>query len=70
MIIDVPVKNEDGSLKFTQTLNAEQAQVLLQFALNFLTSAGLQYMQGVSIQHVDSAEELEELSSEKPTNLN
>ncbi len=41
MKIDVPVLNEDGSLKFTQTLDAAQTQMLLQFALNFLTAAGL-----------------------------
>jgi hypothetical protein len=40
-IIDVPVFNEDGSVKFTQVLTAAEAQVLLQFALNFLASTGL-----------------------------
>lgn len=40
-IIDVPVFNEDGTVKFTQVLTAQEAQVLLQFALNFLASTGL-----------------------------
>ena len=40
-IIEVPVFNEDGSLKFTQVLNPEETQVLLQFAVNFLLSQGL-----------------------------
>ena len=40
-IIDVPILNEDGSIKFTQVVTAQEAQVLLQFALNFLASTGL-----------------------------
>lgn len=33
--------NEDGSIKFTQVVNAEEAQVLLQFAINFLANTGM-----------------------------
>lgn len=40
-IIEVPVYQEDGSVKFTQMVTPEEAQVLLQFALNFLVSTGL-----------------------------
>ena len=40
-IIEVPVFNEDGSVKITHLLNPEQVQVLLQFALQFLVAAGL-----------------------------
>ena len=40
-IIDVPILNEDGSVKFTQVLTAQEVQVLLQFALNFLATTGL-----------------------------
>ncbi len=40
MKIDVPVFNEDGSVKFTQHLSPEEAQHILQFALNFLVTTG------------------------------
>jgi hypothetical protein len=40
-IIDVPVFNDDGSVKFTQVVTAEEVQVLLQFAINFLASTGM-----------------------------
>ena len=40
MIIDVPVKNADGSLQFT-------AQAILQFGLNFLMATGLSAAYGV-----------------------
>jgi hypothetical protein len=40
-IIDVPVFNEDGTVKFTQVITASEAQVLLQFALNFLAATGM-----------------------------
>lgn len=40
-IIDVPVFNEDGSIKFTSVVNAEEAQTLLQFAINFLANTGM-----------------------------
>lgn len=40
-LIEVPIFNEDGSVQCLQVLSAEEVQVLLQFALNFLTSAGL-----------------------------
>ena len=41
MTIDIPHRDEAGNLKFTVTLNEEQTQALLQFALNFLMASGL-----------------------------
>jgi hypothetical protein len=40
-IIEIPVFNEDGSIKVTHLVSPEEAKTLLQFALNFLASAGL-----------------------------
>ena len=40
-IVEVPVFNEDGSIKFTQVCSQEEAQSLLQFALNFLVATGM-----------------------------
>lgn len=40
-IIEVPVFNDDGSIKVTQLLSPQEAQTLLQFALNFLSAAGM-----------------------------
>ena len=41
MKIEVPVFNEDGSVKFTAQLTADQAQVLLQFAMNMAMATGI-----------------------------
>jgi len=46
-IIDVPVYNEDGSLQFTQSVSPQEAQALLQFAINFNLAVGMS--SGVSI---------------------
>lgn len=40
-LIEVPVFNDDGSIKVTHVISPEEAQTLLQFALNFLTATGL-----------------------------
>lgn len=40
-IIDVPVFEEDGSIKFTQSISPEEAKALLTFSLNFLTAQGM-----------------------------
>ena len=40
-IIDVPIYNEDGSVQFTQSVRPEEAQALLQFAINFLAQMGM-----------------------------
>ena len=48
MQIDIPVMNPDGSVKFTQTLDAKQTQALLGFALNFLVANGLMAVYGLT----------------------
>ncbi len=48
MILDVPIKNQDGSLAMTLTLDAQQTQALLQFAINFLSSSGLAAAYGIT----------------------
>lgn len=40
-VIEVPIFNDDGSVKLTQLLSPEEAQSLLQFAVNFLTASGM-----------------------------
>lgn len=40
-IIEVPVFNDDGSVKLVQQLSPKEAQHLLGFAINFLTAAGM-----------------------------
>lgn len=45
-IKDIPVFNEDGSVEYTQTITENEAQMLLQFALNFLTTTGMMVTQG------------------------
>lgn len=40
-ILEVPIFNEDGSVKFTQYVSPEEAQHLLQFAINFLAATGM-----------------------------
>lgn len=47
MILDVPIKNQDGSLAMTLTLDGPQTQALLQFAINFLASSGLAAAYGI-----------------------
>ena len=39
-IIEVPVFNDDGSIKLTQMVSPEEAQTLLQFAINFMLAMG------------------------------
>lgn len=41
MKLDVPVFNEDGSIRFTASLTPGETQVLLQFGLNMAVTAGL-----------------------------
>lgn len=53
MKIDVPVFNKDGSLQYTQIIDAQQAQVLLQFALNFLVASGMAAAYGVANSDLD-----------------
>ncbi len=39
-IIEVPIFNPDGSVAVTVNISPEESLALLQFALNFLASAG------------------------------
>ena len=39
-IIEVPIFNEDGSIKVTQLVSPEEAQTLLAFAINFMLAVG------------------------------
>jgi len=41
MKIEVPVRNEDGSLAFTATMNEKEVQAVLQFGLNMATAMGI-----------------------------
>lgn len=40
-ILEVPVFDEDGGIKFTQYVSPDEAQALLQFAINFLVATGM-----------------------------
>jgi hypothetical protein len=40
-LLEVPVFNDDGSIHSKIELAPNEVQILLQFAVNFLTSAGL-----------------------------
>lgn len=61
-MISVPVRNEDGSLKFEYTLNPEQAQALLEFAFNFLLAAGMSQTYGITVVDADDEEKPEHLN--------
>lgn len=43
-IKEVPVFNEDGSIEYIQVVGPEEAQQLLQFALNFFVAHGFSAM--------------------------
>lgn len=64
-IVDIPVFNDDGSIKFTQQATPEEAKVLLEFALNFLLATGLhaKYMSAAEVANV-------EIDQENPPELN
>ena len=55
-IVEVPVFNDDGSIKFTAQVNPEQAQALLQFAYNFLVATGMTVRTLISNQNKESLE--------------
>lgn len=40
-IIEVPIYNEDGSVQVTQLISPEEAQGLLQLAVNILMASGM-----------------------------
>lgn len=73
MTVDIPVFNEDGSIKFTQTCNADEAKHLLQFALNFLVATGMSahIMSGGTVEDdEDDAAEFDEGAIQWPTETN
>jgi hypothetical protein len=41
MKLEVPVRNEDGSLAFTAIMNEKEVQAVLQFGLNMATAMGI-----------------------------
>ncbi len=41
MQIEVPVKNPDGSIMFTTTLNEKETQAILQFGINMALGMGI-----------------------------
>lgn len=46
-VIEVPIYNEDGSVNITQQISPEEAQHLLQFAINFMMAVGASQKVGV-----------------------
>ncbi len=53
MKLEVPTLNDDGSISGVYTLDAQQAQSLLGFALNFLMATGLSAHYGVISPEAD-----------------
>jgi hypothetical protein len=49
MKIEIPVFNEDGSVKFNAELSSEEAQAVLQFGLNFAIASGLAQQLGIQL---------------------
>lgn len=66
MILDVPVINEDGSVKLVAHLTPEQTQVLLQFSIAYLLQAGLVKVSGEEEPELDSSDLLAQM--EPPLN--
>lgn len=56
MTLDIPIMNDDGSVKTTMSVDPAQAQVLLQFALNFLIATGLTAAYKISVPEADKEE--------------
>ncbi len=59
-LIEVPVFNDDGSIKVTHVIGPEEVQALLQFAINFLTATGLQTQMVVVKQDEDKEIEFDD----------
>jgi len=57
-IIEVPIFNDDGSVQVTHILNPEEAQGMLQFAINFLTAAGMSTVSAVNKAKASQQQEL------------
>ena len=49
MILEVPIINQDGSIRVVMTLTPEQTHTILQFGLNFLASTGLAASYGIQV---------------------
>lgn len=56
MTLDIPIMNDDGSVKTTLAVDPAQAQVLLQFALNFLIATGLTAAYNISLPETATEE--------------
>ena len=59
-LIEVPVFNDDCSIKVTHVIGPEEVQALLQFAINFLTATGLQTQMVVVKQDEDKEIEFDD----------
>lgn len=46
-VIEVPILNDDGSVNIVQQVSAEEAQHLLQFAINFMMAIGASQKVGI-----------------------
>jgi hypothetical protein len=55
-IIEVPIYNDDGSVKITQLVSPEEAQTLLQFAINFMLAMGNTVQMTVGSSNEESVE--------------
>ena len=62
-ILEVPVFNDDGSIKFTASVTPEQAQALLEFAYNFLVATGM------SVRAIVAQRNEEPLTTADPSTL-
>lgn len=60
-ILEVPVYDEDGGIKFTQYVSPEEAQSLLQFAINFLLATGMHARKNMTIISPFEPEDKQEL---------
>jgi hypothetical protein len=56
MVVDVPVRNEDGSIKFNVTMDDKQIQSILQFGLNFLVATGMAASYNIDIGELEDGE--------------
>lgn len=60
-IIEIPLYEEDGSIKATMHIGPEEAQNLLTFAVNFLAATG----QMALLHKAEANSELEDFTSDK-----
>lgn len=59
-ILEIPVFEDDGSVKFTAVLTPEQAKELLSFALNFILGVGSEYLEKVDQMELPFNEEFDD----------